>query len=177
MTLFAPGTRDSSGISSRTRCLNRSFGSASRRSGVVAPVGLPVAIRSARRRPFQSRHPQQVVSARHKATPSLRPLLPPVATASQASHRLDPAEDFLHAFPDPQAGLVARVPGRPCIQAHDVHPVLAGRMRRNLPLPTAAHKVPPVVTFVGAERLGDPPPHGVRRARPSGAGPSRVRIP
>lgn len=70
------------------------------------------------RRP-QSRQPQQVVSARHEVAPSLRPFQSPIPASPQSAHRLDPANNLFHPFPNPLARRVTRRLSRPPVQSHE----------------------------------------------------------
>src|SRR5271155_1821179 len=99
-----------------------------RRASCSPPSGL------ARCRCAQPRHPQQVVSTRHKVTPRLGSFYPPVAGAPQSAHCFHPAENFLHPLADAQASLTTLPARSTSVQARHLRPFLAGNMRGNLAL-------------------------------------------
>src|SRR5258708_36399489 len=80
-------------------------------------------------------YPQQIVSPGHEIGPSLRSFHSAIATAPQSAHRLHPAEDFFHPFPNALTGAVTSTAGRPSVQTVHLGPILTRRVRSDLPLP------------------------------------------
>src|ERR1043166_3420611 len=104
-------------------------------------------------RQLQFRQSQQIVGARHKVTPGLCALLTTVPTPTKSSHRLHPANDFLHALAEALAGLIPLRPDRAPIQSRHLHSLLACYMGRDLSLPTASHERFLVIPLVRPEGL------------------------
>lgn len=100
----------------------------------------PKTRRSVRLRQIQTCHPQQVVGARHKVAPGLRPFLPPIPAPPESTDRLELAKYFLHPFPDSQTNLVALLEGGPSVQPCHVQVVLARDVGRDFLVPTTLDK-------------------------------------
>jgi len=108
---------------------------------------------SVRVRQFQVCHPQQVVGARHKVAPGLRPFLSPIPAPPESTDRLEPAKYLLHPFPDFQTNLVALLEGGASVQPSHVQVVLARDVGRNFPFPAALDKTFLVIRLVRSYRF------------------------
>src|SRR5664280_286796 len=84
----------------------------------------------------------------------MSPFDPAIPAPLQSAHRLDPAENLLHPFAYPLAGLIAAPAAGAPVESSYLHVVLAGNVRSNGPLAAAVHKIFPVVAFVGSNGFG-----------------------
>src|SRR6266516_5429398 len=108
---------------------------------------------SARRRdPHQSCDADQVVGGGDQIAGQSRPLQAEKACAAEATHRLHPAEDLLHAFADSLADAIAGVPrGAPINGAAATTGVL-GYVWRDVAFAHVLNKVLGVVVLVATQR-------------------------
>src|SRR5438552_8059290 len=108
---------------------------------------------SARRRdPHQSSDADQVVGGGDQIAGQSRPLQAEKARAAEATHRLHPAEDLLHAFADALADAIAGVPrGAPINGAAATTGVL-GYVWRDVAFAHVLNKVLGVVVLVATQR-------------------------
>lgn len=102
----------------------------------------------------KSRHLQQSVGAGHEVAPGLRSFSAPIPAAPQAAHRFHPAKDFFDPLANALAGLETAPGRRAPIQAGEVHPRFARRMRRDRSLATPVHEVLAMIPLVGPHRFG-----------------------
>src|SRR5450759_516844 len=131
----------------------RCFLSTQHHLGAVWPAASPKTRRSVRARQFQMCHPQQIVGARYKVAPGLRPFSSPIPAPSESTHRLEPTKYLLHPFSDFQTDLVTLLGRGASVQPGHVHLVLARDVGRNLPVPAALHKSFLVIRLVRSHRF------------------------
>src|SRR6266516_1791468 len=108
---------------------------------------------SARRRdPHQSSDADQVVGGGDQIAGQSRPLQAEKARAAEATHRLHPAEDLLHAFADALADAIAGVPrGTPINRTPTPARVLRD-VRRDVALAHLRNEALGVVVLVATQR-------------------------